>query len=39
MSKIDYSLVKFDIFPFILSNRDNILQASDCDIQRLVVTT
>ena len=33
MSKIDYSLVKYDIFPLILSNRDNMLHVTECVLQ------
>ena len=29
MSKIDYSLFKYDIFPLFLSNRDNILHVTE----------
>ena len=32
MSKIDYSLFKYDIFPLFLSNRDNILHITECVI-------
>ena len=39
ISKIDYSLVKYDIFRPSLSNCDNTLQVTECVIQRQVVTT
>ena len=39
ISKIDNSLVKYDIFLPSLSNRDNTLQVTECVIQRQVVTT